>query len=72
MSDQIFQLSNRIAVLRAEKGMTQKQLAKETNVSRQTINSIEKKRYVPSLTLTFKIANVFDVKIEEVFQYKEE
>ncbi|WP_257720706.1 helix-turn-helix transcriptional regulator [Lentibacillus amyloliquefaciens] len=63
------QLSNRITVLRAEKKMTQKDLAKKAGVSRQTILSIEKNKYTPSLTLAFEIANVFGVGIDEVFQY---
>lgn len=63
-------LSNRIRVLRAEKKMTQKDLAKKVGVSRQTIISIEKGNYTPSLVLGFEIANVFDVGIEDVFQYK--
>jgi len=50
--------------------MTQKLLAEKARVSRQTINSIEKNRYTPSLTLAFDIANVFEVGIDEVFQYK--
>ena len=65
-------LSNRIAVLRAEHKMTQKELAGKSGVSRQTIISIEKNRYTPSLTLAFDIANVFGVGIEKVFQYKGE
>ena len=64
------QLHNRITVLRAEHKMTQKDLAEKARVSRQTINSIEKNRYTPSLTLVFDIANVFEVGIDEVFQYK--
>ncbi|RDW17697.1 helix-turn-helix transcriptional regulator [Oceanobacillus chungangensis] len=70
--DQDKALSNRIAVLRAEHKMTQKELAEKSGVSRQTIISIEKNRYTPSLTLAFDIANVFGVGIEKVFQYKEE
>lgn len=63
-------LSNRIRVLRAEKRMTQKDLAKKIGVSRQTIISTEKGNYTPSLVLGFEIANVFDVRIDEVFQYE--
>lgn len=63
-------LSNRIRVLRAEKQMTQKELAEKIGVSRQTIISIEKGNYTPSLTLGFEIANVFDLRVDEVFQYK--
>lgn len=63
-------LSNRIRVLRAEKKMTQKDLAKQVGVSRQTIISTEKGNYTPSLVLGFEIADVFDVGIDEVFQYE--
>jgi len=63
-------LSNRIRVLRAEKKMTQKELAEKVGVSRQTIISIEKGNYTPSLILGFDIAEVFNVRIDEVFQYK--
>ncbi|HLR67185.1 MAG TPA: helix-turn-helix transcriptional regulator, partial [Virgibacillus sp.] len=52
-------LSNRIRVLRAEKQMTQKDLAQKVGVSRQTIISVEKGNYTPSLVLAFEIANVF-------------
>jgi putative transcriptional regulator len=62
-------LTNRIAVLRAECKMTQKDLAEKAGVSRQTIISIEKGKYTPSLTLAFEIANVFEVEINDVFQY---
>lgn len=63
-------LSNRIRVLRAEYRMTQKDLAEKVGVSRQTIISIEKGNYTPSLVLAFEIADVFDMGIEEVFHYK--
>lgn len=65
-------LSNSITVLRAEHKMTQKELAEQSGVSRQTIISIEKNRYTPSLTLAFDIANVFGVGIEKIFEYKED
>lgn len=64
-------LTNKLVVLRAEHGLTQKELAEKVGVSRQTIISIEKNRYTPSLTLAFEIANVFNVGVEDVFQYKE-
>ncbi|WP_238554338.1 helix-turn-helix transcriptional regulator [Geomicrobium sp. JCM 19038] len=62
-------LTNRITVLRAEFKMTQKDLAERAGVSRQTIISIEKNKYTPSLTLAFEIAEVFGVEINDVFQY---
>jgi putative transcriptional regulator len=49
--------------------MTQQQLAKRAGVTRQTIIAIEADRYSPSLTLAFRIARIFDVSVEEVFQY---
>jgi putative transcriptional regulator len=72
MSEKSQQLVNRIAVLRAERKMTQKELAEKAGVSRQTIISIENKKYSPSLVLAFKIAKALDVAITQVFQYKEE
>ncbi|MDU1848424.1 MAG: helix-turn-helix transcriptional regulator [Niallia nealsonii] len=63
-------LSNRIRVLRAEKKMTQKELAEKIGVSRQTIISTERGNYTPSLILAFDIANVFNVRVDEVFQYE--
>ncbi|SFG61536.1 helix-turn-helix transcriptional regulator [Sporolactobacillus nakayamae] len=72
MNEKSQQLTNRIAVLRAERKMTQKDLAEKAGVSRQTILSLENKKYSPSLVLAFKIAKVLDVAITQVFQYKEE
>ena len=63
-------LSNRIRILRAEQKMTQQDLAKKVGVSRQTIISIEKGNYTPSLVLGFEIANVFNVGINDVFQFE--
>lgn len=69
MVNQSNQLTNRMSILRAEKEMTQKDLAEKAGVSRQTIISIEKNKYTPSLKLAFKIANAFGADINEVFQY---
>ena len=63
------QMKNNIKVLRAEKGMTQEELADKVNVTRQTIIAIEKNKYIPSLELAYKISLFFKKKIEEVFQY---
>ncbi|GAA0068421.1 helix-turn-helix transcriptional regulator [Clostridium perfringens] len=63
---------NRIKILRAENDWTQADLAEKLNISRQAIISIEKYKYTPSLELAFKIAKVFNVSINEVFQYKED
>jgi putative transcriptional regulator len=60
-------MTNNIRVLRAIKNITQAELAKEINVSRQTINTIESGKYVPSTLLALKMAKVFSVPVEEVF-----
>jgi len=64
-------ISNRIRRLRFESGeMTQQELARRSGCTRQTISAIEAAKYGPSLELAFKIAKVFGVGIEEVFQYE--
>lgn len=60
-------MKNRLTVLRAERNWTQADLAERLEVSRQTIVSIEKGKYDPSLPLAFKIAELFDCAIEAVF-----
>lgn len=62
-------MKNRIKVLRAERNMTQEELAIEVQVSRQTINAIEKGKFDPSLPLAFKISRLFGLAIEDIFQY---
>jgi putative transcriptional regulator len=65
-------LKNRIRRLRFESGeMTQEELARRAGCTRQTINAIEASKYGPSLELAYKIARVFGVGIEEVFQYED-
>lgn len=66
-----YEITNNIRTLRffAEE-MSQQTLAEKTNVSRQTINAIELGKYTPSLELAYKIAKVFNVSINEVFEYK--
>ncbi len=61
-------MKNKIKILRAENELTQEQLAEKVNVSRQTINAIEKGKFDPSLPLAFKISNLFNMRIEEIFQ----
>lgn len=61
-------MKNRIKVLRAEKEITQAQLADLLEVSRQTVNAIEKGKFDPSLPLAFKLSRVFDQPIEDIFQ----
>lgn len=64
------QIHNRIRTLRFEHGeMTQQELADRVGCTRQTIIVLEKERYVPSLSLAFEIARVFDRDVEDVFQY---
>lgn len=60
-------MNNTLKVLRAMHNLTQEELAHKLEVSRQTINAIESNKYLPSLSLAFKISNLFKVKIEEVF-----
>lgn len=65
---QALPVKNRLKVLRAERDWTQAQLAAELEVSRQTINAIEKGKFDPSLPLAFKAARLFGLSIEEIFQ----
>jgi len=61
-------VTNRIRVLRAERGWSQAELAARLGVSRQTVNAIEAGRYDPSLPLAFRIAATFGATIEEIFE----
>jgi putative transcriptional regulator len=65
-------MKNRIKVLRAERDMTQEQLAELVGVTRNTIISIEKDKYCPSLKLGYRIARIFGVGIDDVFTYEED
>lgn len=65
-------MKNKVEVFRKEKNETQEDLAFAVGVSRQTIISIEKGKYNPSIILAFKIAKHFQKKIEEVFIYEED
>ena len=60
-------MKNRLRVLRAERDWSQEDLANELGVSRQTINSIETGKYVPSLPLALALARFFDSTVEEMF-----
>jgi putative transcriptional regulator len=65
-------LRNRIRRLRFDHNeMTQQELAERAGVTRQTIIALEANRYVPSLLLAYRIAQVFSVTIEDVFQFEE-
>lgn len=61
-------MKNRLKALRAERDWTQAQLANELEVSRQTVNAIEKGKFDPSLPLAFRAARLFEMSIEEIFQ----
>ena len=61
-------MKNILKVLRAQRDWTQAQLADALNVSRQTINAIEKGKFDPSLPLAFKAARLFEMPIEAIFQ----
>ncbi len=60
-------VTNRVKDLRSERGWTQQDLGKAVGVSRQSINSIERNRYVPSLPLALEFARVFDCSTDEIF-----
>lgn len=60
-------MNNNIKILRTDRGWSQEQFANSIGVSRQTVISIEKGKYCPSLPLAFKIARAFGLKIEDVF-----
>ena len=65
-------MKNRLEEIRKERGITQEELAKILEVSRQTVGSLENGRYTPSIILAFKIARYFEMAIEDVFIYEEE
>ncbi len=60
-------VKNKLKILRAERYLTQTALGELVRVSRQTINAIERGKYNPSLPLAFDLADVFNLKIEEIF-----
>ena len=65
-------IRNRVKELRSERGWTQQQLAEAVGVSRQSINSIERDRYVPSLALALTFARVFACSAEQIFTLEDE
>ena len=65
-------MKNRLEEIRTTKGITQDELAKALEVSRQTISSLENGKYNPSILLAFKIARYFKLSIEDIFIYEEE
>ena len=65
-------ITNRVKELRAARGWTQEQLAQAAGVSRQSINSIERNRYVPSLELALVFARIFDCSTDQIFHLENE
>ena len=65
-------MKNKMEEIRKERGITQEDLAKILEVSRQTVGSLENGRYNPSIILAFKIARHFEMAIEDIFIYEEE
>ncbi len=63
-------MKNKLKVYRAMQDLTQDALAQKLGITRQTVLSIEKEKYDPSLELAFKIANLFNVTIEDIFSYR--
>jgi putative transcriptional regulator len=64
-------MTNNLRVLRAIKNISQEELAKQIQVSRQTINAMEKGKYVPSSVLALKLARFFEKPVEEIFTLEE-
>lgn len=65
-------MRNRLVELRRERGIMQDELAAALQISRQTVSSLERGRYNPSILLAFRIARYFNLSIEEIFLYEEE
>ena len=65
-----FTIHNRLAVLRTERGLSRQDLAREIGVNYQTVGSLERGDYFPSLALAFRLSEVFDLPIEAIFSPK--
>ncbi len=65
-------MQNRLEEMRSQKGLTQQELADLVSVSRQTIISLERGRYNPSITLAFRLGRLFGVPVEQLFIYSDE
>jgi putative transcriptional regulator len=63
-------MKNKLKVFRAMHDLTQEELARKLGVTRQTVVSLEIGRFDPSIGLAFRIARLFDVKIEDIFEYQ--
>lgn len=61
-------ISNNVYILRTQKGFTQEEFAEKVGITRQTVISIEKGNYTPSVYLALKIAATFKVSVEEIFK----
>ena len=72
LSKGVIPVKNRLEELRKARGITQEELAALLEVSRQTISSLEKGRYNPSILLAFKISRYFGQSIEDIFLYEED
>jgi len=66
------EIKNRVRELRARHNLTQGELADDVDVTRQTIVTLEKGNYVPSLMLAMKIARIFKLPIEEIFYWEDD
>jgi putative transcriptional regulator len=64
-------MTNNLKILRAIKNISQEELARQISVSRQTINAMEKGKYVPSTVLTLKLARYFEKPAEEIFSLED-
>lgn len=64
------QVHNRVKALRSDKGLTQAELAEAIGITRQTVVSIEKGSYTPSVLLALKLAKYFNTSVEELFYYE--
>ncbi len=65
-------MKNSLKVLRAGRDWTQQDIADRLGVSRQTINAIEKGKYDPALPTAFRLAKLFDCRIEDIFEFVDE
>jgi putative transcriptional regulator len=65
-------MKNKLKILRAIKNISQEELAKHIEVSRQTINAMEKGKYVPSTVLALKLSRFFEQPVEQIFELEEE
>ncbi|MFD2761517.1 helix-turn-helix transcriptional regulator [Lentibacillus juripiscarius] len=72
MKAQKGKLTNNLYLLRAEKRWTQKYVAEQLNVTRQTVHSLESNKYNPSLILAFEVAQLFQMRIDDIFTYEKE